>query len=258
MRIAIVVQARVGSTRLPNKVLLPLHGEPLLSRMLERLRLVRLADALVVATSVAPQDQAIVDLCDKLEIACVRGDEHDCLQRHIDAAHALGADVVAKIPSDCPLIDPTVVDVVLHAYRQRAGQVDYVSNLHPGSWPDGNDVEVMPLGCLEHAALETRDPFDREHTTPYLWRHPNRFRMHNVRWDGGLNLSKTHRWVVDWWEDYQLAEHCFRALYPVHGPHFRVDHILALYASRPELATLNRQHLHYDYRLSVPHADATP
>lgn len=252
MRIVVVVQARMASTRLPGKVMLPLAGAPLLARMLERLQLARQADALVVATTVASGDEPIAKLCEERNISYVRGDPHDCLARHVQAARHMHADVVVKVPSDCPLIDPQVVDTVLSEYRDHADAVDYVSNLHPGSWPDGNDVEAIPRSILERIEQEASDPFDREHTTPFLWRHPERFRLHNVQWSTGWDLSKSQRWVVDWWEDYKLVATFYDALYPLHGPRFHVNDILNFQKSRPELAKLNAKHLHYDYRLTRP------
>ena len=255
MRIVIVIQARMASTRLPGKVMLPLLGEPLLARMIERVRLSEQSDELVVATTPEAEDDVIVDLCRRLQTAYFRGHPEDCLKRHLDAGRRFRADAVTKIPSDCPMIDPAVIDRVLGEYRRLAAGVDYVSDLHPGTWPDGNDVEVMGIDVLERAAAESRSPFDREHTTPYVWSNPARFRLHNVRWHTGQDLSRSHRWVVDWVEDYRLVVECFGALYPRFGPAFHVEDVLSLYRTRPELAAINAQHRHYDYRLTRPVAD---
>ncbi len=170
-RVVVVVQARVGSTRLPGKVMRLLGGEPVLARMLERLAVARLPSEVVVATTTAAADQPIRDLCRRLGVRVESGHPTDCLDRHRQVAAATAADVVVKIPSDCPLIDPAVVDRVIAAFVP--GAHDYVSNLHPPSYPDGNDVEAMSRDALEIAAREATRPLEREHTTPFLWDQPS-------------------------------------------------------------------------------------
>lgn len=256
MRIVIIIQARMASTRLPGKVMLPVAGEPMLARMLERVARSRAADGLVVATTEAPDDDAIVTLCRRRDIEVFRGHSTDCLQRHLDAGRTAAADAVVKIPSDCPMIDPAVIDCVVDAYR--GGSFDYVGNLHPGSWPDGNDVEVISMDALERAARSTDDPFDREHTTPFIWSNPQRFALHNVRWDAGLDYSRSHRWVVDWQADYEFVCACFEALYPRLGAAFGVQDVLELLERRPALAEHNAAHRHYDYRLTRDNTDSEP
>lgn len=247
MRIAVVIQARTGSSRLPGKVLSPIGERPLLALMCARVKLAREPDTVVVATSVEPADDAIAELCASIGIACVRGDALDCLARHVQAGIALEADAVAKIPSDCPLIDPGVIDLVLRGYRDRLPACDYFGNLQPPSWPDGNDVEVMSLAALRTAAAEACDPFDREHTTPYLWSRPERFRSGNVRWPSGLDYSRRYRWVVDWEEDLALVRAICAALEPRYGLRFGVDEVLGLHRARPELERINAQHRGYHY-----------
>jgi spore coat polysaccharide biosynthesis protein SpsF len=186
----IVVQARMGSTRLPGKVLLPLAGRPLLERMLQRLRAARSPVQLCVATSSAAEDEPIRQLCHRLAVPVVSDHPTDLLQRHVAAARALEADVVVKVPSDCPLIDPGIVERVLGYYHDHVLEFDFVTNLQPPSWPDGNDVEVMPRRLLELAAVEARRSFEREHTTAFIWDQPERFRIGNVSWGGGLRSAR--------------------------------------------------------------------
>ena len=246
----IVVQARVASTRLPGKVLLPAAGRPLLEHMLQRVRAAQHAERVVVATTTDPSDDAIVALCDRLQVDCYRGDPLDCLDRHLQVGYQTGATAVVKIPSDCPLIDPAAIDRVLEAHAARAADgctYDYVSNLHPASWPDGNDVEVVSVRALAAAARETHDPFDREHTTPYVWQRPERFAAFNVSWETGLDYSLTQRWVVDWPDDYALVKTLIETLEPRHGPLFNVQSVLELLAEQPALALQNAQHRGYSY-----------
>jgi spore coat polysaccharide biosynthesis protein SpsF len=235
----VVVQARMGSTRLPGKVLLPLAGRPLLERMLERVRAARHPFDLCVATTPAAEDAPIVALCERLGVRAFRGHPSDLLDRHLEAAREADADVVVKIPSDCPLIDPGVIDRVLGAFdAAEPGSVDFVTNLHPPTWPDGNDVEVMTRQALEAAHGEATRPLEREHTTPFIWEHPVRFRILNVRWEAGLDYSQSHRFTIDYPGDYSFISAIYEALQRP-GTVFSLEHILELLAERPELMALN-------------------
>ena len=149
MKKLIIIQARLGSSRLPRKVMMPLKGSPLLLRMIQRVTAAKVECDLLVATTTNPEDDAIRDLCRKFNISCYSGHPIDLLDRHYQAALREKADVVIKIPSDCPLIDPRIIDKVVRYYEDHAEQYDYVSNLHPATYPDGNDVEVMPFEILK-------------------------------------------------------------------------------------------------------------
>ena len=237
-QILTVVQARMGSSRLPGKVLLPLAGAPLLVRMVERVRRARLAGTVVVATTTDAADDAVAACCAAHGLPCFRGDALDLLDRHYQAARHFGAEVVLKIPSDCPLIDPAVIDEVLGFYLAHADRYDFVSNLHPPTFPDGNDVEVMPLAALETAWREARRPLEREHTTPFFWENPGRFRLGNVAWATGQDLSMSHRWTIDYPEDYAFIRAVYEALHPAR-PDFGLHDILHLLAGRPDITALN-------------------
>ncbi len=243
--VLLIVQARTGSTRLPGKVLLDLMGKRLLARLIERLERVRAAVRMVVATTIQSVDEPIVELCRSLKVEVFRGHPTDLLDRHYQAALAFGADAIAKIPSDCPLIDPTVVDRVLARFAH--GDCDYASNLHPASFPDGNDIEVMSAEALATAWREATLSMEREHTTPFLWERPERFRIANVLWEtdaGGYpvrDYSLTHRWTIDYPEDYAFIRGVFEELYPS-DPDFGLDEILALLERKPEIAALNRKY----------------
>jgi spore coat polysaccharide biosynthesis protein SpsF len=231
----VVVQARTGSSRLPGKVLLPLAGKTVLERQLERIQAAPAEFELVVATTTLPADDAIVAVCRRAGVACFRGHATDLLDRHVGAARAAGADVVVKIPSDCPLIDPAAIARVLEAHDGE----DYLGNLHPASWPDGNDVEVMTRAALEVAWREAARPHEREHTTPFLWTRPHRFRVGNVSWETGRDLSRSHRFTVDHPDDYRLVV----AIHDALGPGiFPLAAILDLLERRPELRAVNARY----------------
>jgi spore coat polysaccharide biosynthesis protein SpsF len=236
-----VIQARTGSTRFPNKVMQPLVGKPLLARMVERVQQARLVGAVVVATTTDPADDPIETLCQKEGFQCFRGHPTDLLDRHYRAGLQYGAEAVVKIPSDVPLIDPAVIDRVLSHYRRHPERYDFVSNLHPPSYPDGNDVEVMYIGALEVAWLEAKQDFEREHTTPFFWENPERFRIDNVAWETGWDYSMTHRWTIDYGADYHFIRAVYEALYP-QNPTFGLEDILALLDRRPDVAALNARY----------------
>jgi len=238
MRTAIICQARTTSTRLPRKVLLPLAGKPLLLRCVERLQASRMADVVVVATTTDPSDDVIVELCASSGIDVYRGHPTDLLDRHLRAAQMVSADVIVKVPSDCPLIDPHVIDDVLRAFNGMREHVDFISNLHPPTWPDGNDVEVMTIELLERAAKLADRSYEREHTTPWMWDANRDVRTANVVRRDGQDYSATHRWTIDYPEDYVLIKAVYDALY-TQARHFTCEEALEYLSAHPEVAGVN-------------------
>lgn len=242
MKIVVVVQARTESTRLPGKVLLPLAGKHLLVRMIERIQASTTAFEIVVATTIDQTDEPVRALCREHDIRCYSGHPTDLLDRHLKAALPLGPDAVVKIPSDCPLIDPGVIDRVLKKYTEDQANADFVSNLHPPTYPDGNDVEVVPMHVLETAHREAKKPFEREHTTPFIWEQPGRFRLVNVEWETGLDYSMSHRWTIDYPEDYAFISRVYDELWTVDRPVFTMKDILGLIETNPGIAEINARY----------------
>ena len=240
-KIVIVVQARTGSSRLPGKVLLPIMGESLLFRMIERLRMIQHPAQIVIATSRQSEDDAIVDESRNMDLPFYRGSLHNLLDRHYGVALQQNADIILKIPSDCPLIDPRIVDEVLDFYFQNEDLYDFVSNLHPASWPDGNDVEIMTMPCLAKTWKEASRPLELEHTTPYIWENPDKFRIANVIWNSGLDYSMSHRFTIDYREDYQFIKRIFEELYPT-NPTFSCQDILSLLNQNPDIYNINAKY----------------
>jgi len=243
MRLLIIVQARMSSVRLPGKVLLPVAGKPLLERMVERLRATSGHWPILVATTRSPEDLPIRRLCEHLDVDVFSGHPSDLLDRHYRAAKSRKADVVVKIPSDCPLIDPAIIDRVVNFFLEHQSDFDYVSNLHPPTYPDGNDVEVMTVHALEEAWKEATKPFEREHTTPYIWERPEQFRIGNVSWQSGMNYSMVHRWTIDYPEDYLLIKAVFERLYKIDRPVFRLMEIIDLLHREPYIMALNQEYI---------------
>lgn len=238
--IVTIIQARVGSSRLPGKTLLPILGEPLLARMIERVMNSKLKGRVVVATSTNTKDDAIANLAITKGWDVFRGDEKNLLDRHFKAAKEFGASIVLKIPSDCPLIDPSIIDKVVGYFLSNQDGFDYVSNLHPATYPDGNDVEVMSMNALEEAWKNATNTMDLEHTTPYIWESPDEFRIGNVSWESGLNYSMSHRWTIDYDVDYEFIKRIYEELYPA-NPKFSMNDVLELLEKDPQLMEINKE-----------------
>jgi spore coat polysaccharide biosynthesis protein SpsF len=236
MRTAITIEARMGSTRLPGKVLAPILGQPLLGRMIERLRRVRRAQAIVVATSTSPADDPIADLAARIGVGCFRGSEDDVLDRVLSAARSAGADLIVETTGDCPLIDPDVVDQVIQTFE--TNDVDYCANVLAPTYPRGLDVQVFPVAVLADAAARTVDPADREHVSLYLYEHPDRYRLLNVA-SGLPAAAAAYRLTVDTAADLELVRRVYEALYPANAA-FALREILALLDDSPTLAAINR------------------
>jgi len=229
MNTAIIVQARMTSTRLPGKILLPVLGKSLLEYQLERLRRVHSANEIIIATTKNDTDQPVIDLCDRL------GPEDDVLARYYGAATDCQADVVVRVTADCPIIDPAVVEQLIAFYLARYPQFDYVSNCLESTYPIGMDAEVIPMGVLTQAYFEAKSKPDREHVTPFIYRHPERFRLGNVAYRQNQSI---HRWTVDTPEDFALISRIIEKLYPV-NPNFNFEDILQLMAVNPNFFDIN-------------------
>jgi len=237
-KVVIVVQARMSSTRFPGKILKPILGKSLLSRMIERLQMISHKATIVIATSDSDQDNVIEAEAQAIGVPCFRGSLNNCLDRHYQAGKQFDADVVIKIPSDCPLIDPRIIDKILDYYFDHEGEYDFVNNLHPATWPDGNDVEIMTMACIEKAWKEATRPLEIEHTTPYIWENPDKFRIANITWDTGLDYSMSHRFTIDYPEDYEFINRVYEELYP-QKLDFSCDDILKLLETKPGIYQIN-------------------
>ena len=239
VRAAVTIQARLGSTRLPGKVLLPVAGRPLMAWIVDRLRAVRDIDEIVIATSTAAADDALEAFAARHGVACVRGSQDDVVQRLLTAARQTGADAIVRITGDCPLVDPEIVDLVTQAFRARAGDVDYVSNVYPSTFPHGLDVEILSRPLLERLDREIDDPFYRDWFSAYLREHPDGFTWVNVRCADTRPGLRALRWTVDHPEDLRFVDEVFGRL-GERGGVFGMRDVLALLEREPSLREINR------------------
>jgi len=231
MKVVAIVQARMGSTRLPNKVMKPIAGVPMIELLLARLAKSTQIDQIVLATSTDERNIPLVEHVQKLGYICVGGSESDVLGRYLVTARQAQADVVVRITGDCPLIDPTLVDQAIAKFK--AEGVDYLSNAAPASYPDGLDTEVFTLQALERAGRESQDPFDHEHVTPYL-RKPGLYKT------GGMQHSEDLsglRWTVDEPADFDVVSQVFAHFAP--NIHFSWTEVLDLQRSQPAIFAAN-------------------
>jgi glutamate-1-semialdehyde 2,1-aminomutase len=231
MKTVAIVQARMGSTRLPNKVMKPICGVPMIELLLGRLAMAKRVDQIVLATSTDERNQPLFDLVQILGYVCVRGSENDVLQRYLDAATQVEADVLVRITGDCPLVDPFLVDKAIDEFLSQG--VDYYSNTSPATFPDGLDIEVFTIGALKRAALESADLFDHEHVTPYL-RKPGLFKTSALTNDEDLSDL---RWTVDEPADFEVVSQVFAHFAP--NIHFSWTQVLQLQRSQPEIFAAN-------------------
>lgn len=234
--IVTIIQARMGSTRLPGKVMKNLASEPMLVRVANRTRRATTLDTVVIATTTSPTDDVIVNLCIERGWPFSRGSETDVLDHYYKVAFKLRADIVVRITADCPLIDPQVIDTVVCEFLLHRAEVDYVSNCEIRTFPRGLDTEVMSFGALERAWQDDHNPDWRCHVTQYIRRNPNLFRIRGITNSTGKDYSYM-RWTVDTPEDFAFISEIYS--------HFQTDdfnwqEVLHFLETHPELLEINK------------------
>ena len=239
-----IIQARMGSSRCPEKTLRDLHGKPLLSHVIDRTKQARGVETIIVATTVNPEDDAIEAFCKQNGIPSFRGSSADVLDRYYQAAKQYGVDTVVRVTADDPFKDPAVIDLAINTFK--ANDYDYVSNTIEPTYPEGIDVEVFSFHSLETAWKEAKLPSEREHVTPYIWKNGDRFRVYNFR--NAVDQSH-YRLTVDHDEDFVFAERIFASL-PQQV--FTFTDIIRIIDENPEIKTLNGSFVRNEgYLLSV-------
>jgi spore coat polysaccharide biosynthesis protein SpsF len=234
--ISVIIQARIGSTRLPGKVLKELCGKPVLWHVWNRLCRAKKVDNIIIATTILPEDDSIQSFCEEYNIPFHRGSSNDVLSRYFETAKKYDAKTIIRVTADCPVIDPVIIDHLIDSYK--AENVDYMSNGMTRTFPRGLDAEIFSFNILERAHKEAGLEYEREHVTPYIYRHPKIFSLQNFLNTEDLSF---HRWTVDTEEDFELIRIIYDSLYRKKEI-FLLDDILKLFSERPDLIKIN-QHI---------------
>lgn len=231
MKVVAIIQSRMGSTRLPGKSMAEVCGKPLLAHVIARVGKARRVHTLMVATTEDREDSRIAEFCADQNTPCYRGSVNDVLDRYFQAALSQKADVIVRITGDCPLIDAQVVDATIDEFLK--GDCDYAANVLPPTFPDGLDTEVFSMETLEKAWREAKLSSEREHVTPYIYKHPELFRLRNHA--NAQDLSHM-RWTVDQAADLELIR---IILDRPGGIDLSMQDIVELFKNDPQLAQVN-------------------
>jgi spore coat polysaccharide biosynthesis protein SpsF len=234
-----IVQARMGSSRLPGKVMMGLVGKPLLWHIVNRLEYSKLIDRIVVATGDGRENDIIENMCKEYDYTCYRGSEDDLTDRFYQVSKHFGANVIVRVTADCPLVDPGLVDKLIEIFMENIDSYDYVSNCRPqSSFPHGLDAEVFSYSLLEKLWREIKDPFRREWFTTVIFENPEEYKIFCIKND--VNLSHL-RLTVDYKEDLELVRYVFRNLY-TENTCFALKDILELYSRNQDMFNINRKY----------------
>lgn len=231
--IGAIVQARRGSSRLPNKVIKLIQGKPMLAHVISRVKRAKLVDSVFLATTDRPEDRMLAKIADEEGIGIFYGSQDDVLDRYYKCATRFGIKNIVRITADCPLIDPGIIDMTVTKFLEE--KYDYVGNAIVPTFPDGLDVEVFSFQALEKAWKNAALVSEREHVTPYIWKNPGLFKL--GEYSSGTNLSHM-RWTVDNKEDMVFVRRVYRHLYPSKKFFSYID-VLALLERQPGLAAIN-------------------
>ena len=238
-KITCIIQARISSSRLPGKVLLYGFDKPLLLHLVERLKKSKKIMKIIIATTKKKIDEPIVSLCKKNKIEFFRGESENVLKRYFDCAKKFKATDIIRITSDCPLMDPRIVDKVVEEYLKE--NFHYVSNINPTTTPDGFDIEIFQFKTLKEAFYKAKKKHELEHVTPYIWDNPKKFKIHNVKIFKNDRYYKNYRLTLDYIEDYFVIQNIYNALYKK-NKNFSLNQILS-YLSKHKKILLNKRYI---------------
>lgn len=233
MSIVAIIQARVGSTRLPGKVLMDLNGQTVLERVHGRVASSKLVDKVVIATTTNPADDRIVELGRQKGMIVERGSENDVLDRYYQVAQKYRPDHIIRITSDCPLIDPLIIDQVIEQHLRE--QNDYTSNAFIESYPDGQDTEIFTFPVLKEAWSKAILPSQREHVTQYVTKNADKFKIGNLAYK---KILSSKRWTLDEPTDYSFIKAIYDGLAD-QDDNFGLEVVLNYLEEHPELEKLN-------------------
>lgn len=235
MKVTAIIQARMGSTRLPGKVMKELFGKTVLQHVVDRVSQSKFIDDIVIATTILNRDDEIIEEAKKCGVQHFRGSEDDVLSRYYYAAKENKSDIVVRITSDCPLIDPNIIDKIIGFYKNE--KYDIVTNagsyLKQRTYPRGLDTEVFSFGMLEQAFNYANEKYQREHVTPYIYENSNEIYYYKNKAD-----YSNYRWTLDTSEDFELISKIYEYFY--NGEHdFYLDNIVELFNQKPEFSRIN-------------------
>ena len=246
-KIGVIIQARMGSERLPGKVLIDIAGKPMLWHVVERVKSAKTIGKIIIATTTDPEDDKIEDLAKKENWLLYRGSKNDVLGRYYEAAKKFGIDVIVRVTSDCPLIDPFIIDLCVEKFL--AGDYDFISNYDKDSstFPRGLDVRVFSFSALEKAYQNAKNPYEREHVTPYIFENANKeFRLGPVIEASG-KYKGNYRLTVDYPEDLELMEKIYGKFYKP-GEIIDIKEVISYLSENPGLSGLNEKRQQKSYK----------
>ena len=234
MKVNAIIQARCGSTRLPNKIFMDIHDAPLLWHVVNRLTYVDLIDNIIVATTTNNKDDLTEEWCKKNEIKCYRGSEDDVLNRFYGAATEFPCDIIVRVTADDPFKEPSVIDRIIKKLIDE--QLDLSTNVFPPSYPEGLDCEVFTFDVLEKMEKSTNNPYDREHVTPYIYNNPDKFKIGNV---SSTKQLSSYRWTIDSIEDYEMVNAIYDKRKNKSDEILLMEEIFKILEENPEIIEIN-------------------
>lgn len=230
-----IIQARVGSTRLPGKVLMELSGHPLIWHVINRLKQAKKVEKIILATTVNPNDDVLVEWAERNGVDCFRGSEDDVIFRFYGAAKAFNLNTIVRITADDPFKDPEIIDQVVKMFEEN--NLDFACNNNPPTFPEGLDVEVFSFKSLQEAMQADLSDFEREHVTQYFYHHPEKFKQGCL--GNEKNISYL-RWTIDTPLDWQMADLVYQHLFSKKEVFLMAD-ILDLLERHPEISQINQK-----------------
>jgi spore coat polysaccharide biosynthesis protein SpsF len=245
-KVVVSIEARMGSSRLPGKVLMDLCGKPVIGWLVDRLRKCRTVDEIVLATSTTRGDDVLAKWCDENGVRYFRGSEDDVLKRVVDAHREVGTDVIVEITGDCPLTDPDVIDLGVETFL--SNDCDYLTNCEVVSFPQGICVQVFRFADLARMERESDDPAVREHVSPLFYERKDLYRNINLLAPKSWHLPSDCRTQLDYPADLSFLREVCRLLAPKFGINFSLVHLVDLLRAEPQLIDINRHCIEHSVR----------
>ncbi|NFE73504.1 acylneuraminate cytidylyltransferase [Clostridium botulinum] len=236
MKVVCIIQARMGSSRLPGKVLKKICGKTVLEHDINRVNLASNIDEIVIATTTNCEDDSIVEEAKRLGVKCFRGSENDVLSRYYFAAKKSNADTVIRITSDCPCLDYKILTYMLTMYLDKSSNVDYMNNTIERTYPRGYDIEIFSFAALEKAFINAKKEYEREHVTPYLYDLNNKFRI--LSYKNSKDYSK-YRVTLDTKEDFEVIKAIYEELY-TSNEYFLLEDVIEFLEKNPQIVKINQ------------------